>query len=152
MIILHIIREDKQLGDVDEFAELFIPEAGVDAISFRKNTFLIVGLLHFDESQRHSVDQQCNIRTEFILAVFVSQFCNNMERIVAEVFIVNQSYARSSIKHIGKSLAQVFIVKRKRNVLEGLLNIGWFNTRIDPKNTFFENVSEDVRVFVTNNV
>ena len=73
IVIFHIIGKDQDLRNVDELSELLVLEANIDAVALCKNAFAVVGLFHFNESQRHSVYQQGDIGSKFIIPIFASR-------------------------------------------------------------------------------
>ncbi len=78
-VIFHVVGEDKGLRNIDELSEFLVFEADIDAISFRKDAFAVVGFLHLYKCKRHSVYQKGNIRAKFIITVFAGKFCDYME-------------------------------------------------------------------------
>lgn len=49
VVILHVIGEDHELGDVGEAFEFGVFKAFVDAVAFCDDAFPIVGFFHFDK-------------------------------------------------------------------------------------------------------
>jgi hypothetical protein len=78
---------------VDEAPEFWVAASRDDAVALGQHTFTVVGLFDLDEDQRHAVDQEGDIRTELVVAVFAGQLRNNVEAVVVEVFKVDQTDA-----------------------------------------------------------
>ena len=69
VVVLHVIGENHKLSDVGKTLELRVLKAFVDAVTLGQNTFAVIGLLHFDKHQRHTIDKQRDIGAEFFIAV-----------------------------------------------------------------------------------
>ena len=110
IVILHIVGENHQLRDVYKSAEHLSGEPGIDSVMFCDNAILIVRLFHLYKGQRHTIDQQNDVRPEFVITISVSKFCYNMKVVSAVVFKINQAIAIDSIEQdIVKSTAQIVI-------------------------------------------
>ena len=73
-----IIRQSYQLGDIVKAAELAIFKALSSSVLLRLNSCFPISnriwLFHFDIRKRQTIDKYDNVRTEFILAIFTSDF------------------------------------------------------------------------------
>ena len=55
LIVLLVVGEDHQLGDVEEGTEGFIPHPGVDAATFSKYSLVVEGLFDLYEGKQAGV-------------------------------------------------------------------------------------------------
>ena len=73
-----IIRQSYQLGDIVKAAELAIFKALSRSVLLRLNSCFPISnrirLFHFNIRKRQTIDKYDNVRTEFILAIFTSDF------------------------------------------------------------------------------
>ncbi|MCY1359213.1 hypothetical protein D9M69_457700 [compost metagenome] len=57
VVVLHVVGENHELGDVGKAPEFGILKALVDAVALGQYAFPVVGLFHLNKDQRHTVDQ-----------------------------------------------------------------------------------------------
>ena len=60
VVVLHVVGEHHQLGDVEKTPEARIAAAGDDAVALGQHAFTVVGFLDLDEYQRQAVDAACS--------------------------------------------------------------------------------------------
>ena len=90
VIVFHVVREQHELGEIDEAAELGIAEAAVDAAPLGKDTVTIIRLFDLDEDEGHSVDEDRDVRSEFLVAVSTGEFRDNVEGVPVEILEIDQ--------------------------------------------------------------
>ena len=144
ILILHVVGEHHQLCDVDETTEAGIPETGDDTVAFGQNPFAIVWFLDFNEEKGHTVDQQGDIRPEFIVTILVGQFGDDMEAVVGKISKVNQPDGGAFSEPFIKSLAEILIVEQEPHISQQALDVVTLNTGIDACNGCGEQLREDV--------
>ena len=119
VVILHVVGEGHHLRQVDEAAEFRIFEPGVDPVSFREDSVPVVGLFDLDEDQRHSIDQQRDVRTEDIIPVLAGQLGDDVQRVIREVFEIEELQAGDSREPLVKRFTQILIVQEQHGLLKG---------------------------------
>ena len=90
VVAFHVVRKHHELGENDEAAAFRIAKADVHPVALRQNAVAVVGLLDLGEDERHAVDQKCDIRAEFIVAVLAGEFRDNAEGVAVEIFEIDE--------------------------------------------------------------
>ena len=88
--IRHVIREDHKLSQINEASKLRIAKALINTITLINDAISIIRFFNLNKDQRHTIDQQDDIRTEFFIPVFISQLGDDMKAVVIEVFKIDQ--------------------------------------------------------------
>ena len=70
-VVLFIVREYHELSHIEERLEGTISHASVDSATLYKNTLIVVWLLHLNEYQRHTIDEDGYIWTEIVCGTIV---------------------------------------------------------------------------------
>ena len=116
----------------------------IHALAFFQHASGVQRLLHFDEGQRHAVDQQGDVRAEFVFAVHERQFGDDMPTVVGEVVEIDHPQVAACGQTLVESLAQVFVLQVEMDVVEQAAQVGGICPRIDAGKRRQENVREDV--------
>ena len=89
-VILHIIGEQHELGNVVESAKFPLGQSDiVFPISFSYNAFLIVRLFDLNVNKRQAIHKQSNVRTKFLISIFTRKFCREMECIIFNIIKIS---------------------------------------------------------------
>ena len=78
VIVLHVVGEHHNLCDVGKPTKYLFGKPLVHTSMLCNDAIPIVWFLHFNECQRQTIDQQCNIRAKLIFTILVCQLCYYM--------------------------------------------------------------------------
>ena len=131
-VVLLIVGEHHQLGDIQETAELLVSHALVHAVSFSQNAVLVVGNLHLDKSQWQAVHKASDIGTEIVAAVLVlaSEFGGAMPIIVVRIVEVNNPQSTGRIDDLVELASQIVVVGDTHLCVKQQINIFLRSVRI----------------------
>ncbi len=100
------------MRDVDKATKLLIGEAlMIHAVSFRNHAAHVIGLLHFDEDKGKAIDEQRDVRSEFVLISLASEFRCTMIGVVLWMVIIYQLDRRNSFQALIEALANIVIIQ-----------------------------------------
>ena len=150
IVVLHVVGEHHQLCYIYEPAEYLSGEPGIDSVMLCNNAILVVRFLDLYEGQWHTVDQQNNVGTKFIIPISVSQFRYHMETVFAMIFEIYQAIPIDAIKQdIVKSTSQIIIGQFNGQFCQQCINIMIRQLfAVNSLDAGTEQATEDVGVFM----
>ena len=111
-VVLHVVGEDHQLRDIDEAAESFVGEAVlVHALALGKHTTGVIRFLHLNKDQRKTVDKECYIRSELVLAVAAGELRREMVQVLLGMVEIYEFIRRHGNETMIERFAQIVIVE-----------------------------------------
>ena len=69
IVILHIIGENHELGDVGKTFKLWVLKATTDALTLCNNSVSIIRFFHLNKNQWHTINQQSDVRAKLFIAI-----------------------------------------------------------------------------------
>ena len=81
------------------------------AASLGENAVAVVGFLNLDEDERQPVDQECDVWTEFFVALFAGKLGNDMKGISIKVLKVDDLQTRCLGNLFVELISEVFVVE-----------------------------------------
>ncbi len=81
------------------------------AASLGENAVAVVGFLNLDEDERQPVDQECDVWTEFFVALFAGNLGNDMKGISIKVLKVDDLQTRCLGNLFVELFSEVFVVE-----------------------------------------
>ena len=92
IVILLIVGEDHQLGDIEEPTKIRLTHSVVDSLFFGNDSQVVVRFLYLNKGQGEPIDKTSNIGTERLISTFVSagEFCGEVPYIVRRIVKINE--------------------------------------------------------------
>ena len=145
-VVLLVVGEHHQLGDIQETTKLLVGHALVHAVSFGQNAVLVVGYLHLDKSQWQTVHKASDVGTEIVAAVLIlaSEFGGAMPIIVVRIVEVDDSQSTGRIDDLVKLASQIVVIGDTHQSVKQQINIFLRSVRIQFFHLPFEHISKDI--------
>ena len=144
VVILHVVREHHELGDVDEAPELGVLEPLDDAVALIKDAVAVVGLFDLDEDERETIDGQGDVRAELLVVFLAGELGDDVVGVPVQVLEVDDLQPGGGGDLLVELLAEVFIVQGEVELTEGVVDFYRRGRGIDGGDALAEEGGDDV--------
>ena len=149
-VVLLIVGEHHQLGDIQETAKFLVGHALVHPVALGQNAVLVVGNLHLNKCQWQTVHKASDVGAEIVAAVLIlaSEFGGAMPIIVVRIVEVNNPQSTGRINDLVKLASQIVVVSNTHQGVKQQINIFLQSVRIQFFNLPFEHIRKDIGLTV----